>query len=684
MAKVVPVRRFRPSPIWVVQLVVLALGLLVFRDYGVTTDETLRMRSADAWAEAIAAGDVHELAHGVRSHYGVAFDQLGRLAWLVHRDLLGGTDEFAARHLVCFLAYWLGLWAVYGVARRLAPAPVPVLAVVLLVLAPRLWGAAFANPKDVPFMAAWAWGMLACVRAIQAPGRRSTLLLALATGVCAAVRPFGVVFFGLGAASILASVAPGGLRGRGRVWRRALQEIVLLWIVAYAVVAALWPVLWVSPPWRMIESSLALTHHVEGSMSLFMGRVHPFWAAPGGYAAVWLAITLPLPTLVLALYGLPARAWALWRGRGDDGQGVRTWAPWLLVALWVLGPLVMPLLRPTALYDTVRQLLFVVQALAILAADGAVRSHAWLRTRLSRAWARRAFVGALALAYVEVIARMIHLHPYESLYFSPVVGGLRGAAGRFDVAHYSETYREGFAWLASNAARPVYLHVTGNGNTTAAYYGYKHGFQLNRPQRFQWFMSEVRQGWEELLPGPVAHTIEREGVPLLVIREVDPIVGIEEAWLRRLPAPVDGPLHPRPGMSLSEGWRRVEAVDGVVDTTAQWPEPGPTVMAVRLESPRAQELRLWLRHYWGMRAWLDGELLHESDAVPFQYRATRDFPSLLPLTARVEAGTHWLVLDLSRIHWPRGIGVYYPAELGLGLPAADSAADGLPGAAASR
>ena len=656
----------RLSPVWIVQLVALFVGLWVCGDYGVTTDETLRMRAADAWAEAIAAGGVDRLAHGVRSHYGVAFDQLGRLAWIVHRDWLGGTDEFAARHLLCFLSYWLGLWAVYGLARRLAPAPVPVLTVVLLLLAPRLWGSAFANPKDVPFMAAWAGAMLGCVRTIQQPGRRSTLWLALAIGVCSAVRPFGVVFFGLGAASILASIAPGGLRGRSRVWTRALQEIVLLWVLAYAVAAALWPVLWVSPPWRLLQASLALTHHVEGSMSLFMGSVHPFWEAPGGYVAVWLAITLPLPTLVLALYGLPARAWSLWRERARDGHDIRTWAPWGLVALWVLGPVLAPMLRTTTLYDTVRQVLFVVSALALLAADGAVRIWGWLR----RTWARRALGLALALAYVEVLACMIHLHPYESLYFSPIVGGLRGAAGRFDVAHYSETYREGFAWLAAHAERPTFLHVTGNGNTTAAYYTYKHDLRLNRP-RFGWFMSEVRQGWEDLLPGPVVHTIEREGVPLLVIREVEPIAALPEAWLRRLPEPVSGPLHPPDSAedSTADGWRRVTAVDGVVDTVAQWSEPGPTLLAVRLQSPRAQELQLWLRHYWGMRAWLDGRLLHESDAVPFQYRATRDFPSLLPLRAHVEAGPHWLVLDLSRIHWPRGIGVYYPAALDLRVSA---------------
>jgi predicted small integral membrane protein len=672
MAQTASNRRWWLSPVWAVQLVVLALGLGTFGDYGVTTDETLRMRAADPWAAAIATGDVHELAHGVRSHYGVAFDQLGRLLWLAHRDWLGGTDEFAARHLLCFLTYWLGLWATYGLARRLAPAPVPVLAVVLLVLAPRLWGSAFANPKDIPFMTAWVWAMLACTRAIQQPGRRSTLLLALAIGVCAAVRPFGVVFFGLGAASILASIAPGGLRGRRRVWVRALQEIVLLWVVAYAVVAALWPVLWVSPPWRLVEATLALTRHVEGSMSLFMGRVYPFWDAPGGYVAVWLAITVPLPTVVLALYGLPARAVALWRERNGEGEGagVRAWALWMLVTLWVLGPLVVPMLRSTTLYDTVRQVLFVVPALAILAADGAVRLGRFARglrgSRAARIWLP--FVGLLGLAYGEVAARMIRLHPYESLYFSPLVGGLRGAAGRFDVAHYSETYREGFSWLAAHAERPVFLHVTGNGNTTAAYYGYKHGMQLNRP-RFGWFMSEVRQGWETLLPGPVVHTVEREGVPLLVIRKVDPIDAMEGAWLRRLPHAVQGPLHPRAGLSVSEGWRPVAAVDGVIDTSAQWAEPGPTLMAVRIDSPRAQQLRLWLRYYWGMRAWLDGELLYEGDVVPFQYRATHDFPSLVPLSAHVGAGTHWLVLDLTRIHWPRGIGVYFPAAQELRTPA---------------
>lgn len=644
--------------VWCVQLVVLGLGLATFGDYGVTTDETLRMLSADSWAEAIVGGDVERLATGVRSHYGVAFDQLGRLAWLGHRAL-GGTDEFAARHLLCFLTFWLGLWGTWALARRLCSDRVAIIALVLLALAPRVWGSAFANPKDIPFLTTWVWAMVACVRAIQSPSRRSTVWLALAAGLCASVRPFGVIFFGLGAISIFVSVAHGGLRGRSAIWRLAAEEVVLFVLLAYATVALLWPVLWVSAPWRLVEASLALTRHVEGSMSLFMGEIHPFWDAPWSYAAVWIAITMPLPTLALSVVGLFARVPAVWRERGD----LRVWAPWALVALWVVGPIVVPMLRQTTLYDTVRQLLFVMPALAILAADGLWRLHGALSG--TRAWLP--FVAVVGLSYGEVASHMVRLHPYQSLYFSPVVGGVAGASGRFDVAHYSETYREGFAWLQEHAEGPVFVHVTGNGNTTAAYYGYKHGFELNRP-RFQWFMSEVRQGWETLLPGEVVHTIEREGVPLLVIRKVEPIDRIEGAWMKRLPSRPDGPSHPRAGMSASEGWRPVAAADGVIDTKQLWPERGATVMAVRIDSAEARTAQLWLRYYWGMRAWLNGQLLYEGDVVPFQYRATRDFPSLLPLQGELRAGTNWLVLDLSRIHWPRGIGVYFPASLALEVP----------------
>jgi hypothetical protein len=635
---------------WLVLSVALVAGLLTVGDYGVTTDETLRMRAADGWAKAIAAGEVEAFAIGSRAQYGVLFDQLGRLAWLLDRALPGGTDEFAARHLLCFITGWLGLVGTWALARRLGPPWLASLAVLLLVLAPRYWGVSFANPKDVPFATTWVWAMWACVRAVQHPSRRATLWVAITAGLCATVRSIGVVFFLVGAACIIAPIVPGGLRGRRTIWRRALREVVIACLLAYAIVYVTWPVLWVHSPWHLVSNALELTRHPFGSRSLFLGELHPHDDAPALYAAVWIAITLPVPTVLAAIGGAITRVRLLVHQLRAGAHPVERWLPWLLVLGWALGPMVVPAVRTTTLYDTSRQLTFVLPAIALLAADGLLRAFARIKDRRARA----AGIAVVALAYLDVLARMIALHPYSSLYFNRAVGGLRGAQGRFDVAHYSETYAEGFAWLREHADPGAHVHVLGNGSTTASYYSWKHGTTLNTPT-FEYFMSEVRQGWEDTLPGEVVHTIDREDTPLLVIKRVAPIAAARVAWSWSH-AKGDPAEPPRPPPSSM--WQPVPVAAGQIVLDALMQPGDPLVLSIPIEVDATTTTRFYLRYYHGLRVWLADRLLWDAEAVPFAYRGSHRFPSLVPLDVALEPGQHWIHIELDRIYVPWGFGLY--------------------------
>lgn len=611
---------------------VLVLGLATVGDYGATTDEPLRMRSSWLWWDALAARDLSGLPDDARAHYGVAFDLLGQLAWHVHRNLLGGEDEFLARHALCFLAGWLGLLGTYRLARALGPQPAPLVALLLLVLAPRWYGSSFAQPKDIPFATAWVWGMLAVVRVVQAPGTATTLRAAALAGVATAVRPFGALLLPL-AAGALALVVP--LRALAKQWA-------LLLLAGGAATVLLWPVLWTRAPWHVARSIAALSRHTAGSPSLFFGEVYPYDAAPAGYAAVWTAITLPAPTLVGLVCGAVAGALAL---RRRPPRAV--WLAWAPVVLWIAVPLLAPVVRTVSLYDTSRQLLFVVPAVCVVAAAGLVAAVRRCRSR----WLARAAVAALALAGVEVAARMVHLHPYESLYFGPLVGGLRGAQGRFDVAYHSETYREGLTWVRARIGRRTHLHILGNGANVGSYYCWRLGLQFDTPV-FEYYVSEVRQGWEDILPGEVVHTISREDTPLLVVKKIDPMAALTAGWVR--PA-------------ADAAWRPLAAAWGRLPLETLALSPGARA-AVVLESPRAQRARVYLRVQGGVRVRVDGAVVLDLDRVPFRYRASTVFPSLLPLELELAAGRNLVELELDRVVTGKGVGLYWPAALGLRSP----------------
>lgn len=629
--------RWAPRAAALVLALALVLGLATVGDYGATTDETLRMLSSWRWWDALARGDLAGLPDDVRANYGVLFDLLGQLAWTVHHNMFGGTDEFLARHVLCLLTGWLGLLGTHALARRLLPQPLPLVALLLLLLAPRWYGASFTNPKDIPFATAWVWSMVALVDAARAPGTRSTLRLAALTAVCAAVRPFGALLVPLGLAT-LALTARGA--GRERLRWLARQALALLG-VALALTVLLWPVLWTRPPWHLVRAIAGLSRNIDGSPSLFFGTVYPHDAAPAAYAAVWLTITLPALTLLGLAAGAIAQPRALLRARPPLAE----WWPWALVGLWIAVPVAAPAVVRIGLYDTVRHLLFVVPALCVVAAAGLGDLARRLLAR-SRALAGAAGLVA-ALSAGEVAWRMVHLHPYEQLYFGPLVGGLAGAHGRFDVAHYSETYREGLGWLRDHAGPGVvHVHMLGNGSHTASFYAWKLGLTLNRPT-FEYFVSEVRQGWEDHLPGAVVHTIAREGVPLLVVKRLDPIARSTSAWLR----------------DEAGRWRSAPAVFGVFA-----PAPADTDLALPLASDRAARVSLYLRYHGGLRVWSEEQVVLDLPRVPGPMVASTNFPSLVRLDVELAPGLNWLRFELGRTDRAQRFGVYFPAAPGLSTP----------------
>ncbi|WP_224190977.1 glycosyltransferase family 39 protein [Nannocystis pusilla] len=622
-------------------LAVLVVGLATVGDYGATVDEPLRMRSSWLWWDAFAARDLSRVPDDVRAHYGVLFDLLGQLVWHVHRNWFGGVDEFLGRHALCFFTGWLGLLGTYKLTRRLAPQPAPLVALLLLVLAPRWYGASFTQPKDIPFATAWVWTMLAMVRAIERPGARATTRVAAMTALTTAVRPFGALLLPL-FAGVLVLVAPGPDR-RDRL-RWSSGQVALLFGAGGLLTVALWPVLWTRAPWHVVRSIAALSQHAAGSPSLFFGTVYPYDAAPAAYAAVWSTITLPGPTLVGLACGLVFAALAARRSPPRA-----TWLPWALIGLWIAVPLVMPALRRTSLYDTSRQLLFVTPALCVVAGVGltaAVR-------RLARRSRRLALAAGLALALsgLEVVARMVHLHPYQQLYFGPLVGGLPGAHGRFDVAYHAETYREALTWLRQNRGKRTHLHLLGNGSNVGSYYCWRLNMQFNTPV-FDYYVSEVRQGWEDILPGQVVHTIEREGVPLLVIKKVEPMAELTRAWLQP-EAGAEWQAHPA-------AWGRVP--------TESLPTSPTGKLAFALDSPRAQRARVYLRIQGRVRVRWQGQPLVDWPYEPFVYRASTTFPSLIPLDLDLPAGRSWLEVDLERVNVAKGVGLYFPAALELTTP----------------
>ena len=125
------------------------------------------------------------------------------------------------------------------------------------------------------------------------------------------------------------------------------------------------------------------------------------------------------------------------------------WYGILAVFFAFVVPLASLVILHAALYGALRQFLFLVPPMILIAVYGVVEV-----LRLLIAHRRRFIASGLVLlllaSYALVVVDMVSLHPYEYIYFSPVVGGLPGSANKYEIDYWASCDKAGAQWLAQH------------------------------------------------------------------------------------------------------------------------------------------------------------------------------------------------------------------------------------------
>lgn len=517
-----------------------AAGLLLVAvlhdDFGVAWDDGVQAEYGERVLADFGSGLETESASELRNlrHYGPLFELPPML--LVDPGERGSCD---LRHA------WLGLLAVLlvpllaGHGRLLGPCGAGALAVLALVTLPRFVGHAFTNSKDLPFAVTVAALLLVLARwAARGASPRTALLAGLALGLALAARPGSAPLLApwLLFAAALGLLAPrrGGREAPpgGRRALRAAGACAAAVGIGWLLMVLPWPWAHGAPLARPLEAMGEAASFSHAIPVLFDGRLHESTDLPLRYLPVLLGSTVPPLHLLLA--GVGAFALALAGLRRPREAGARAG---LVVLAWVFAPLLGHLLLRPPIYDGLRHYLFVMPGLALLAGAGtaALAGFAAARARRSKL-ARGLVLAAGAAALLAPLPSMVRLHPYQTAWFSPLVGGLPGADGRHDTDYWLLSAREAVDWIAAQGGGGegpvrVLLGVNESGRGTAACEAPERVevYTLDQYQRLE---SEGRAPFmdyviaptrfdldERLVPGaPVLHVVGREGVAFAVVK----------------------------------------------------------------------------------------------------------------------------------------------------------------------
>jgi Dolichyl-phosphate-mannose-protein mannosyltransferase len=425
----------------------LALGLAIHRDYGISWDEPLQRFTgavtvkhlAERFAPSLVRGEavrLPALGDYVDRDHGTAFEAPA----VALEALLGLSDKrdiFMFRHLLTFLVCFLGVIALWRLAtRRFADWRLGLVAALLLVLSPRLFAESFYNSKDAVFMAAFAIALNTAVAFVLNPGVRTALLYALATGFAIDIRVMAVILPVASIAVLILRLARGELPVR-----RTLVAGAVYLPAAFVAAVAMWVWLWSDPIGHFLEAFASMAKFRYPGDTLYMGANVLGTELPWHYIPVWISITTPPLYLALFVVGAAAILWrlasrgpSLWQGEEE------------LQDLFFLGLVVVPVLAVIALqsvlYGGWRHLYFIYPAFLLVA----VRGWLWLWDAASASrLARGALALVTALSLVHTAILMGRAHPLQNVYFNVLAGG--NLKARYDLDYWGLANRMALEYI---------------------------------------------------------------------------------------------------------------------------------------------------------------------------------------------------------------------------------------------
>jgi hypothetical protein len=237
----------------------------------------------------------------------------------------------------------------------------------------------------------------------------------------------------LGVATSIRAVAPWAgaiaflyllMKMRARAWAIGVAYFLVTGVVTYLT----WPRLWGAPLQRFLEGVGKVSNFPTAQHVLFNGRVYPADALPGSYVWTFLNIQLTETLVACAYIGVGILVWQMLRSR------VRT-DLLLYIGLGFAAPLIGWEVLRSPLYDNLRQLLFLIPAMVMLAAF----TFELAIQKITRTWLRLLLIAAIALPGIYASST---LYPYEYVYFNSLAGGLAGASKLYPLDPWRISLRE--------------------------------------------------------------------------------------------------------------------------------------------------------------------------------------------------------------------------------------------------
>ncbi len=440
-------------------------GYLIYKDYGVSTDEPVDYLMGQINFERFSGGtlvqfqkDCSMIDSTYICYYPSFFSMLlyrfapygDKQPVILHDPWWygpsGNTQSiYLHRHQLTFAFFAFSVFIFFLIGKKIFKNwKIGLLGALFLIISPRIFANSFYNPKDIPFLSLYIIAIYTLLLFLENKNIFTAILHGLATGVLCSTRTPGMIIIPITFFFYFFDLFLTKAKWKSHL--RACAFLITTLIIAAALVYWFTPVLYSDPIANFIKIFNIMKQFPWNDYQLYMGH-NIMGMVPWHYSLVWFAISSPVFYLLLFLLGAALSIARTVKSR--TREQFRSMRDIYLVGACGALPIIAVILMKSTLYNGDRQMYFVYPALLLVSLYGFKCLIDKIRQKNLRWQLWTAIILVAGLAYPVYF--MVRYHPYEYVYFNFLAGPrMSDIKENYELDGWGLSVKDGLEYILKN------------------------------------------------------------------------------------------------------------------------------------------------------------------------------------------------------------------------------------------
>ena len=433
-------------------IILLGIGLISVKDYGVSSDEYNARLKGFITLNYLGEKFIPEINESYKADKNIpTFEEVDRIKYygpvfdasVAFFEVVFGIEDkknqFLFKHYFCFILFFISLIFFFKIVNnRFDNKILALLGVLIIFLSPRIFANSFYNGKDIVFMSFIIFAMYFGLNFFKKPSFKNCLKFSLFAALAIDIRVLGVIIPPL----ILGIIFLKIFFTKENIKAYLLNSFLVLPFL-FIFITLFWPFLWESPFNNFIEAFKGMSNYeVAKSLKIFYrGEIISSGAVPWNYIPVWILITTPILYIIFFLVGLLSLLINMFLF--NKIKTTDTFYQDLFFLLLIFGSISSVIILGSPLFNGWRHFYFIYPSFVMITLYGFNYTYNIIKKNIFQKF----YLFIIFASFFNIGFWMFVNHPHQYVFFNNFVN--KGVEKNYEMDYWGLSYKENFEYLLS-------------------------------------------------------------------------------------------------------------------------------------------------------------------------------------------------------------------------------------------